>query len=192
MHSSMRAAPHSYPSADAARRDRWLHWRNARGPIEGPLTSARLSAASAAGVGGPRGLTTRNGSVTRLAMDAVAQALADPIRREILRMLRDRAASAGSIAGAFPVSRPAVSRHLRVLREAGLVRDVQRGREREYRLELGALAELEAFLRELHAESPWHRRFDALETEVHRVGRQRRMATATPSSNEAKRKKETA
>ncbi|WP_437299201.1 ArsR/SmtB family transcription factor [Sorangium sp. So ce426] len=67
-------------------------------------------------------------------MDAVAQALADPIRREILRMLRDRAASAGGIAGAFPVSRPAVSRHLRVLREAGLVRDVQRGREREYRI----------------------------------------------------------
>ncbi|XXX99550.1 metalloregulator ArsR/SmtB family transcription factor [Sorangium sp. So ce204] len=65
-------------------------------------------------------------------MDAVAQALADPIRREILRMLRDRAASAGGIAGAFPVSRPAVSRHLRVLREAGLVRDVQR--EREYRI----------------------------------------------------------
>ncbi|WP_437994715.1 metalloregulator ArsR/SmtB family transcription factor [Sorangium sp. So ce145] len=113
-------------------------------------------------------------------MDAVAQALADPIRREILRMLRDRSATAGSIAGAFPVSRPAVSRHLRVLREAGLVRDVQCGRE------------LEAFLRELHAESPWHRRFDALETEVHRVGRQRRMATATPSSNETKRKKEIA
>nr|WP_231864339.1 metalloregulator ArsR/SmtB family transcription factor [Sorangium cellulosum] len=125
-------------------------------------------------------------------MDAVAQALADPIRREILRMLRDRTATAGAIAGAFPVSRPAVSRHLRVLREAGLVRDVQCGREREYRLELGALAELEAFLRELHAPSPWHRRFDALETEVHRVGRQRRMATAPPSRNEVKRKKETA
>jgi DNA-binding transcriptional ArsR family regulator len=87
-------------------------------------------------------------------MDAVAQALADPIRREILRMLRDRTATAGAIAGAFPVSRPAVSRHLRVLREAGLVCDVQCGREREYRLEVGALAELEAFLRELHAESP--------------------------------------
>ncbi|HTN83467.1 MAG TPA: metalloregulator ArsR/SmtB family transcription factor [Sorangium sp.] len=125
-------------------------------------------------------------------MDAVAQALADPIRREILRMLRGRTASAGSIAGAFPVSRPAVSRHLRVLREAGLVRDVQRGREREYSLDLGALAELEAFLRELREESPWHRRFDALETEVHRVGRQRRMAAAPPSHNETKRRKETA
>ncbi|MGK3987237.1 metalloregulator ArsR/SmtB family transcription factor [Sorangium sp. So ce136] len=125
-------------------------------------------------------------------MDAVAQALADPIRREILRILRDSTASAGSIASAFPVSRPAVSRHLRVLREAGLVRDVLRGREREYSLELGALAELEAFLRELHGASPWHRRLDALETEVHRVGRRRRMTSTTPSRNDTKRKKETA
>lgn len=107
-------------------------------------------------------------------------------------MLRDRAASAGSIASAFPVSRPAVSRHLRVLREAGLVRDALRGRERVYSLELGALAELEAFLRELHAESPWHRRFDALETEVHRVRRKRRMAAIDPSHDDTRRKKETA
>lgn len=125
-------------------------------------------------------------------MDAVAQALADPIRREILRMLRDRPASAGSIASAFPVSRPAVSRHLRVLREAGLVRDVLHGREREYHLELGALAELEAFLRELHAESPWHHRLDALETEVQRVRRQRRMTAITQPSDDTKPKKETA
>jgi len=53
-------------------------------------------------------------------MDAVAQALADPIRRQILRMLRDQPVNAGTIAGAFAVSRPAISRHLRVLREAGL------------------------------------------------------------------------
>ncbi|WP_438022460.1 metalloregulator ArsR/SmtB family transcription factor [Sorangium sp. So ce233] len=125
-------------------------------------------------------------------MDAVAQALADPIRREILRMLRDRTASAGSIASAFSVSRPAVSRHLRVLREAGLVRDASRGREREYSIVLGALDELEAFLRELRAESPWHRRFDALETEVHRVRRQKRMATIDPPRNDTKRKKEIA
>ena len=107
-------------------------------------------------------------------------------------MLRVRNASAGAIAGAFPVSRPAVSRHLRVLREAGLVRDVQRGREREYSLELGALAEFEAFLRELHAESPWHRRFDALETEVHRVGRARRKAAESMSSDDKQPKKEIA
>ena len=49
------------------------------------------------------------------------QALADPIRREILRKVRDAPLPAGAIAGAFSVSRPAVSRHLRVLRKAGLV-----------------------------------------------------------------------
>ena len=107
-------------------------------------------------------------------MDAVALALADPIRRDILRMVRDQGVTAGAIAGAFSVSRPAVSRHLRVLREAGLVHDELRGRERIYQLDLAALAELEAFLQELRATvaDAWERRFMALETEVHRVRRQ--------------------
>jgi DNA-binding transcriptional ArsR family regulator len=106
-------------------------------------------------------------------MDAVAHALADAVRRDIMRMLRDQPVNAGRIAGAFPVSRPAVSRHLRVLREAGLVRDVLRGRERVYQLTLDALSELEAYLAELRAPSRWERRLMALETEVHRVKRER-------------------
>src|SRR5688572_30081895 len=124
-------------------------------------------------------------------VDAVAQALADPIRREILLILRDRPTPAGAIAAAFAISRPGVSRHLRVLREAGLVRDVLRGREREYHLDVRVLGELEEFLRELRAPSAWHRRFDALETEVHRVGRKRRAAASTVR-DETKRKKESA
>lgn len=113
-------------------------------------------------------------------MDAVAQALADPIRRDILRMLRDRPHSAGAIAGAFEVSRPAVSRHLRVLREAGLVKDEVHGRERLYQLDLTALTALEAFLHELRETraSTWERRFMALETEVYRVRQQRRRKPA--------------
>ncbi len=121
-------------------------------------------------------------------MDAVAQALADPIRRRILQMLREGPATAGAIASAFPVSRPAVSRHLRVLREAALVRDVACGREREYRLELGALDEFEAFLRGLRAPCPWSRRFDALETEVQRVRRGRRAGGALPDSTNDRKK----
>lgn len=107
-------------------------------------------------------------------------------------MVRDRALTAGAIAGAFAVTRPAVSRHLRVLREAGLVRDELRGRERVYHLELAALAELETFLHELHAslESEWERRLLALETEVHRVRRQRKRTAVTTTSEP--RKKETA
>jgi DNA-binding transcriptional ArsR family regulator len=122
-------------------------------------------------------------------MDAVAQALADPIRRDILRILRARTATAGTLAGAFDVSRPAVSRHLRVLREAGLVRDELRGRERVYQIELSALCELEDFLLELHASAAdsWKRRFMALETEVYRVRRQRRRAkTTTPRDRDNK------
>src|SRR5689334_13866087 len=90
-------------------------------------------------------------------------------------MLRDAELSAGAIAGAFDVTRPAISRHLRVLREAGLVINEAQGRERVYRLELGALAELEAFLAELREDRAalWERRFMALETEVHRTKRER-------------------
>lgn len=106
-------------------------------------------------------------------MNAIAQALADPIRREILVMLHEAPRTAGAIAEAFPVSRPAVSRHLRVLREAGLLRDTVSGREREYALDLDALAPLEAFLARLRGPSLWSRRLDALETEVHRVRRLR-------------------
>ena len=122
-------------------------------------------------------LTTSNESVTSRCVDAVAQALADPIRRDLLRMLGRRNYTAGALAGAFSVSRPAVSRHLRVLREAGLVRDLMRGRHREYQLVVAALDELEAYLQALRAPSiDWERRFAALETEVYRVRNQRRGA----------------
>lgn len=117
-------------------------------------------------------------------MDGVAQALADPIRREILLRLRGARLGAGALAAQFSVSRPAVSRHLRVLREAGLVRDEALGRERLYHLEVAGLSELEDYLRQLHqpgARTPrdargWSQRFDALATEVHRVKKRRRDA----------------
>src|ERR1044072_7768292 len=113
-------------------------------------------------------------------------------------MLRDQQLSAGAIAGAFDVTRPAISRHLRVLREAGLVVDEPPGRERVCRLELGALEELETFLAELREDraATWERRFMALETEVHRTKRDRaKTEAATPrvvTITEEKAKKETA
>jgi DNA-binding transcriptional ArsR family regulator len=126
-------------------------------------------------------------------VDNAMQALADPIRREILRMVRDAPLSAGAIAGAFSVSRPAVSRHLRVLREAGLVIDEASGRERVYRLELAPLAEVEAYLAELRISpdderAAWERRFMALETEVYRVRARDKSARTKPMDD---RKKET-
>lgn len=122
-------------------------------------------------------------------MDAVAQAIADPIRRDILKMLRSRTHDAGELAAAFSVSRPAVSRHLRVLREAGLIRDTVRGRNREYELVLAALDELETYIQMLREPAvDWDRRFAALETEVYRVRNQRRRAETSSAATSTKKK----
>lgn len=116
-------------------------------------------------------------------MDVVAAAIADPVRRQILILLRERVMSAGEIAGRFTISRPAVSRHLRVLRESGLVVDEVRGRRRLYRLELSGLEPLEEWLAELRRER-WTGPLDALETEVYRTRRERR-AAPTPSEEKS-------
>ncbi|WP_114561220.1 ArsR/SmtB family transcription factor [Desertihabitans aurantiacus] len=105
-------------------------------------------------------------------MDAAA-AIGDPVRRRILELLHRSPRTVHALAGQFPISRPAVSRHLRVLREAGLVVDEPAGRERVYRLDPTALHELDAWLHLLLGD-PWSRRLDALETEVHRTRRDRR------------------
>ena len=110
-------------------------------------------------------------------MDEVAGAIADPVRREILLMLRDEPLSAGQIADRFTISRPAVSRHLRVLREAGLVRDTPDGRRRVYTLVAAPLDELAGWLGQLTRPSGWQHRLDALETEVYRTRRERHTAT---------------
>ncbi|MDR7319959.1 MULTISPECIES: metalloregulator ArsR/SmtB family transcription factor [Catenuloplanes] len=107
-------------------------------------------------------------------MDEVAGAIADPVRREILLMLRAEPLSAGQVAGRFEISRPAVSRHLRVLREAGLVRDAVDGRRRVYTLVTEPFEELAGWLARLTAPGGWERRLDALETEVYRTRRERR------------------
>ncbi len=78
--------------------------------------------------------------------EAVFHALADPTRREILDLLRTTERSAGEVAARFPVSRPAVSRHLRVLREAGLVVQRRDARSRRYRLDAEALREVDKWL----------------------------------------------
>lgn len=90
-------------------------------------------------------------------MEAAAAALADPIRRRVLELVRDGEVPAGELAAQFPVSRPAVSRHLRVLREAGLVHERRDGRLRLYRADPEPLAELRGWL-----EHYWAGRLDAL------------------------------
>lgn len=117
-------------------------------------------------------------------MDEVAGAIADPVRREILLMLRDEALSAGQIAERFAISRPAVSRHLRVLRGAGLVRDTADGRRRVYALVTAALDELTDWLGRLTRPSGWQHHLDALETEVYRTRRERHTAAGRPAQKE--------
>lgn len=79
-------------------------------------------------------------------VEAVAAAIADPTRRRVLELVRDRELPAGAIAGEFTISRPAVSRHLRVLREAGLVHERREGRLRLYRADARPLEELRSWL----------------------------------------------
>src|SRR5690348_8038237 len=89
-------------------------------------------------------------------------------------MLRDQRLPAGQIADRFAISRPAVSRHLRVLRESGLVRDTLVGRQRLYELDPSRFAGLIEWLDQFAHAASWQRRLDALETEVYRARRERR------------------
>lgn len=79
-------------------------------------------------------------------MDAQFRAIADPRRREILRLVWSEERAAGDIARSFEVTRPAISQHLRVLREAGLVSERRDGTRRLYRALPEALGELRAVL----------------------------------------------
>ena len=73
-------------------------------------------------------------------------ALADPTRRAIFEALAEEPRAVGELAGDLPVSRPAVSQHLRVLKAAGLVTDRAVGTRRIYRLDPGGVGELRAYL----------------------------------------------
>jgi DNA-binding transcriptional ArsR family regulator len=81
-----------------------------------------------------------------MAYAQILQALSDPTRRAVLEELRSGPRAVGEIAERLPVSRPAVSQHLRVLKEAGLVTERQNGTRRLYRVEPDGLAELREYL----------------------------------------------
>jgi DNA-binding transcriptional ArsR family regulator len=74
-------------------------------------------------------------------MDATIRALADPTRREILRMLRERDLAAGEIAARFDMTAPTVSHHLSVLKEAGLVQAERNGRSVVYSIDTTVIQE---------------------------------------------------
>jgi DNA-binding transcriptional ArsR family regulator len=92
----------------------------------------------------------RNRSVT-YSPEATFQALADPTRRAVLDLLRRGSQPAGDIAGAFPVSRPAISKHLRLLRRAHLVQEHREGRHRVYRLNPEPLRAVDSWIEQYRA-----------------------------------------
>ena len=105
-------------------------------------------------------------------MDAVVQALSDDNRRSILETLRQGPATVTEIAGNLAIARPGVSRHLRILREAGLVRVEKDAQRRIYAIDPEPLEQLDSWLapyREL-----WTNRMGALHTEIARGKRARR------------------
>jgi len=107
-------------------------------------------------------------------MDAVLHALSDQSRRTVLETLRGGPATAGELAALLPIARTGVSRHLRVLREAGLVEVHQQAQRRVYSLRPEPLAEVDEWLGRYRA--LWEQRLDALHTEVAR-GRWERRST---------------
>jgi DNA-binding transcriptional ArsR family regulator len=108
-------------------------------------------------------------------MDAVLQALSDSSRRTVLEALGHGPATVGELAALLPIARPGVSRHLRVLREAGLVEVRHEAQFRVYSLRPEPLAEIDDWLGRYRA--LWEQRLDALHTEVARGKRQRRKTT---------------
>ena len=80
-------------------------------------------------------------------------ALADPTRRRIFETLVERPRNVGELAGELPVSRPAVSQHLRVLRDAGLVTERRDGTRRIHRADPAGLAELRTYVERMWADA---------------------------------------
>jgi DNA-binding transcriptional ArsR family regulator len=101
-------------------------------------------------------------------MEAALKAISAPRRREILALVREDELAAGEIARRFDVTRPAVSQHLTVLKEAGLVSERRNGTRRLYRARPEGLEELRRFL-----ESFWDPRLEALKREAEKEERKR-------------------
>jgi DNA-binding transcriptional ArsR family regulator len=102
-------------------------------------------------------------------MEAALRAIAEPRRRRILELVGNRELSAGEIASHFEVTRPAISQHLGVLKEAGLVDERRNGTQRLYRARPQGLAELKAFL-----DGFWDEKLEALQREAEREEKQKR------------------
>jgi DNA-binding transcriptional ArsR family regulator len=111
-------------------------------------------------------------------------ALADPTRRELLAELAGEPRRVVDLAAGRPITRPAVSKHLRLLLDAGAVTVREEGRERYYALDRTSLARVASYVAALAARPIGAQALDALETEVRRTGRDRRTTTPPARTEE--------
>lgn len=119
-------------------------------------------------------------------------ALADEVRRELVLRIASEPCTVTELAASYTISRPAISRHLRVLRETGLVTVQTVGRTRVHQLERTALAPVETLLRQLAAGPRIADHLDALDLEVRRTARERSHATGPVTDDERPRRQEDA
>jgi DNA-binding transcriptional ArsR family regulator len=115
-------------------------------------------------------------------VDTAVRAIAEPRRREILQLVRDRELSAGEIASRFEVTRPAVSQHLSVLRDAGLLSERRDGTRRLYRARPEGMAGLREFLDDF-----WSNRLERLKLAAE-LDQQRRKSPKRRRSQGGKRR----
>src|SRR5579871_5552806 len=133
----------------------------------------------------------RDRSVTYSAprgMEITFQALADPTRRAVLDLLRRGSQPAGQIASAFPVSRPAISKHLRLLRRAHLVREHREGRHRVYQLNPEPLRAVDSWIEQYRVF--WTASLNSLKSFVETEhAREMEMLTSNPSKSASRKEK---
>src|SRR4029079_17238175 len=110
--------------------------------------------------------------------DVVFAALADPTRRSIVRRLADGEATVLELAEPFPISLPAISRHLKVLEQAGLISRGRAGDRRPCRLRPEPLVEIAAWAE--HTRGAWEQRLDRLDAHLHRSSHR----TASPPTSQ--------
>jgi DNA-binding transcriptional ArsR family regulator len=115
-------------------------------------------------------------------IDSAVRAIAEPRRREILELVREDELSAGEIASRFDVTRPAISQHLTVLRDAGLLSERRDGTRRLYRARPEGLGELRQFL-----EGFWSDRLERLKLAAE-LDQQRRKSTKRKRAKDGKRR----
>lgn len=102
----------------------------------------------------------------------VFQAIADPTRREIIHLLAQKKLNLNAVAENFDISRPAISKHMKILIECGLVLVEQRGRERYCRAQFDRLQEVSTWVTQY--KQFWEKRFDSLEKYLDKIQKQKK------------------